>query len=78
MKPIHLNITLLLLIILGLTSCLEKKFEPIVSEEEVERHEELLAQQGIYPGNFKVAIQPGASKPENGGMRNGLVFYVKS
>jgi lipopolysaccharide heptosyltransferase II len=42
----------------------EKKFEPIVSEEEVTQQEELLAQQGIYPGDFKVAIQPGASKEE--------------
>jgi heptosyltransferase-2 len=52
-----------------IVSCLgindvEKKFDPVVSEEEVEQQEELLAQQGIYPGDFKVAIQPGASKPE--------------
>jgi lipopolysaccharide heptosyltransferase II len=53
----------------GVVSCLgikdvEKKFDPIVSEEEVARQEELLAEQGIYPGDFKVAIQPGASKQE--------------
>jgi lipopolysaccharide heptosyltransferase II len=53
----------------GIVSCLgirdvEKKFDPIVSEEEVARQEELLAEQGIYPGDFKVAIQPGASKNE--------------
>jgi lipopolysaccharide heptosyltransferase II len=52
-----------------LVSCLgiydvEKKFEPIVSEEEVAQQEELLAQQGIYPSDFKIAIQPGASKSE--------------
>ncbi len=52
-----------------LVSCLginnvEVKFEPIISEKEVTQQEELLAQQGIYPGDFKVAIQPGASKPE--------------
>jgi lipopolysaccharide heptosyltransferase II len=52
-----------------IVSCLgindvEKKFEPIVSEEEVTQQEEMLAQQGIYPGDFKVAIQPGASKQE--------------
>jgi len=52
-----------------IVSCLgindvEKKFEPIVSKEEVEQQEESLAQQGIYPSDFKVAIQPGASKQE--------------
>jgi lipopolysaccharide heptosyltransferase II len=52
-----------------IVSCLgindvEKKFEPIISEEEVAQQEALLAQQGIYPGDFKVAIQPGASKQE--------------
>jgi lipopolysaccharide heptosyltransferase II len=52
-----------------IVSCLgindvEKKFESIISEEEVAQQEELLAQQGIYPSDFKVAIQPGASKPE--------------
>jgi lipopolysaccharide heptosyltransferase II len=48
---------------LGITD-VEKKFEPIVSKEEVAQQEELLAQQGIYPADFKVAIQPGASKQE--------------
>ena len=53
----------------NLISCLginevAKKFEPIVSDEEAARQEEELAQKGIYPGDFKVAIQPGASKPE--------------
>ncbi len=52
-----------------IVSCLgihevEKKFEPIISEAEVEQQEELLAQQGIYPGDVKIAIQPGASKQE--------------
>lgn len=52
-----------------IVSCLgindvEMKFEPIVSEEEIGEQEKLLAQQGIYPGDLKVAIQPGASKPE--------------
>ncbi len=52
-----------------IVSCLgindvEKKFEPIVSKEEVAQQEELLAQQGIYPGDLKIAIQPGASKKE--------------
>ena len=52
-----------------IVSCLgindvEKKFEPIVSEEEVAQQEEQLARQGIYPGDFKIAIQPGASKEE--------------
>ena len=53
----------------NIVSCLgineiEKSFEPIISEEEVTRQEELLAQQGVYPSDLKVAIQPGASKPE--------------
>jgi lipopolysaccharide heptosyltransferase II len=53
----------------GIVSCLgikevEKKFDSIVSEEEVAQQEELLSEQGIYPGDFKVAIQPGASKQE--------------
>ena len=53
----------------NILSCLgindvEKKFEPIVSNEDVTQQEEMLAQQGIYPGDFKVAIQPGASKQE--------------
>ena len=52
-----------------LVSCLgiddvEKRFEPIVSGKEIAQQEELLAQQGIYPSDFKVAIQPGASKSE--------------
>jgi len=52
-----------------IVSCLgihnvEKTFEPILSGEDVVRQEELLAQQGVYPNDFKVAIQPGASKPE--------------
>ena len=41
-----------------------KKFESVTSEEEVVQQEELLTQQGVYPSDFKVAIQPGASKPE--------------
>jgi heptosyltransferase-2 len=48
---------------LGITD-VEKKFEPIVSKAEVAQQEELLGQQGIYPADFKVAIQPGASKQE--------------
>jgi lipopolysaccharide heptosyltransferase II len=53
----------------GIVSCLgikdvEKKFDPIVSEEEVAQQEAMLAEQGIYPSDFKVVIQPGASKQE--------------
>ena len=48
---------------LGIDS-VERKHEFIVSDENVAQQEEQLAQKGIYPGDFKVAIQPGASKPE--------------